>query len=116
MPSSEIFQNPGAAHFIATIPGRHWAHAAPPASSQNRIIPLIWLQISPCAYAPRTRAKQKRTGAISFDEVLAVCPYRSLLGPIGYLHPDATPSASVAVLGFVPEDFSDEMRADILTY
>src|SRR3954447_9332697 len=55
MPSSEIFQNPGVTHFIAAIPARRWAHAAPPAASQNRVIPLIWLQISPCAYAPRTR-------------------------------------------------------------
>src|SRR4051795_6978485 len=75
MPSSEIFQNPGVAHFVAAIPDRHWAPAAPPAASQNRVIPLIWLQISPCAYAPRTRGlwrplESMQTCGVHYDVAL----------------------------------------------
>src|SRR3954462_11676218 len=68
MPSSEIFRNPGVARFIAAIPDRYWAHAALLAASQNCVIPLIWLQISPCAYAPRTRVRSLFPIAIPADD------------------------------------------------
>jgi hypothetical protein len=73
MSSSEIFQNSGAAHFVTAITDRHWTHAVPPTASQNRVIPLIWLQFSSCAYAPRTREKTRhRTGKLSRSEMLFI--------------------------------------------
>lgn len=58
--------------------------------------------------------RSKRGKPMRLAEVLAVCPYRTLFGPVGYiLTEDTVPTAVVAALGFVPEDFSERMRADI---
>jgi len=62
----------------------------------------------------RMLARMDRGQDVPFEEVFAACPYRTLLGASGTLHPDARPSATVAVLGFVPDDFCDQLRADIL--
>jgi hypothetical protein len=56
----------------------------------------------------------------SMAEVMAVCPYRSILAQAtteaerdgGYVAL-GPPSCVVTVLGFTPEDFSPAMRADI---
>jgi hypothetical protein len=61
-------------------------------------------------------ARQKRGHPATIPEVMKLCRYRSLLVRSGIsLTPDTRPTCVVAALGFVPEDFSDRMRTDILT-
>jgi hypothetical protein len=57
----------------------------------------------------------KQGDQVPLTELVAICPYRTLMGPTDELHPDAVPDISVVVLGFVPEDFSTEMRDDIVS-
>jgi len=49
------------------------------------------------------------------DEVLAVCPYRTLFGANGVpLNPSSPWGATVAVLGFTPDDMHPDMVADVV--
>lgn len=56
--------------------------------------------------------RMKSGRPVSLSEVAPLCPYTSLIGPDG-ITAESTPSACAVVLGFVPEDFSCEMRSDI---
>jgi hypothetical protein len=59
--------------------------------------------------------RQKSGRAVPLGTALKLCPYRTLLALPGTpLSPATRPTCVVACLGFVPEDFSDRMRADIL--
>ncbi len=54
-------------------------------------------------------------GNVPLADILRLCPYRSLLARLDRpLAPDVLPTVIVAALGFVPEDFSDQMRTDII--
>lgn len=59
-----------------------------------------------------------KAGAPLGEELMDICPFRTLLFGAGRRAPPGVkwvdPTAMVAVLGWEPEDFSWEMRADIL--
>jgi len=57
-------------------------------------------------------ARSKRGQEITRSEILAVCPYTSLLAARRFGLTE--PTMFVAALGFEPENFSDRLRADIL--
>src|SRR5690349_22995488 len=78
-----FFQNPSAAQFIAAGSTDHWAHTVPSTTSQNRVMSLIWPQVSPCAYAPQTRVLHSLSGeetGLYFGDSskLAVCHNRRI--------------------------------------
>jgi hypothetical protein len=61
----------------------------------------------------------RRGKPATLRQVYQVCPYHTVLGVPLHIPPEAArdvpPDVFVAVLGFFPEDFSERMRADILT-
>jgi hypothetical protein len=67
----------------------------------------------------RVRQLIARHKPATLAEILPLCPYQTLLGPLRDIPPDLAsnivPDVVVAVFGFVPEDFSDQMRADIIS-
>src|SRR4051794_6171765 len=58
--------------------------------------------------------ERSRSSGVSLSDLAKVCPYRTLLAAREPLTPATTPTVVVAALGFVPEDFSDKMRTDIM--
>lgn len=62
--------------------------------------------------------RQKRGEPTSLTEVVELCPYQTVFGlPLGTAPETVNrvvPDVVIAALGFVPEDFSDRMRTDII--
>ena len=59
-PTSCLLPKSGRRAVYCRRSNRHWAYTVPSTTSQNRVMSLIWLQFSPCAYAPQTRPRRHR--------------------------------------------------------
>jgi hypothetical protein len=51
---------------------------------------------------------------VPLEDAMLVCKFRSLIGGRSVVVPDVQPSAYIAVLGFAPEAFNEDMLMDAL--